>query len=241
MHSSEEYRERLNERLTIIHRRDAAPTTTDALLLAAFLPPTEAACELGAGSGLISLLAASRDVIGTCDLVEREEALYGLAVRNIRENGLEGRLTAHLADVREFDSGRHYEAVFANPPYRRAGEGRPAATHLRDVSRFERAGTVADFCQAAAHLLLPTGTFSLVFPTARRDELFRALSDASLYPAEAVTVLPYPEGVPRLFHLRAGRTPAALCERTFTLTVSKTDRRPTEAAEALYRDGVLSI
>ena len=160
-------------------------------------------------------------------------------VRNIRENGLEGRLTAHLADVREFDAGRRYEAVFANPPYRRAGEGRPAAAPLLDVARFERAGTLGAFCAAAARLLSPTGSVSLVFPTARRDDLWQALRAADLHPTEAVTVFPYPEGVPRLFLVRAGRIPRALCERTLTLTRDKNDRRPTEAAEALYRDGVL--
>ncbi len=240
MLSSEEYRERLNERLTVIHRRDAVPTTTDALLLSAFLPKADVACELGAGGGLISLLAAARGRIGYGDLVEREEVLHALAVRNIRENALSERLCAHLADVREFDAGRRYDAVFANPPYRRADEGLPAASRLADISRFERAGTVADFCLAAARLLSPTGSLSLVFPVVRRAELLRALTAAALYPVEAVTVLPYPEGTPRIFLLRAGRTPAALCERTFTLTVAKTDRRPTEAAEALYREGVLS-
>ena len=92
-----EYRESLHDRLTVIHRRDAVGTTTDALLLAAFLPRTSGeACELGAGGGIVSLLAASRGRFAHADLVERDETLVGLCRRNIEENGMQALLCAHI-------------------------------------------------------------------------------------------------------------------------------------------------
>ncbi len=238
--SSFDYRERLNDRLTVTHRRDAVPTTTDALLLAAFLPRvTGTACELGAGGGLISLLGATRERFQTAHLVEREPILAALAARNIKDNRLADRLRVFCADLRDFDVGERYAAVFANPPYRRAGSGRPAAHHLADVSRFERAGGIADFCLGAARLLCPEGSFSVVFPTEREDELYTALGVAGLFPEETVRVLPYPGGRSRLLLCRALKHPTDSRTHTLTLARGREDRRPTDEARELYENGVL--
>ncbi len=235
-----EYREQLNAHLTVIHRRDAVPTTTDALLLAAFLERTQGtACELGAGGGIVSLLAASRGVFPAAHLVEREPLLAELAVRNAKENGLSDRLRVFCEDIRRFDARERYAAVFANPPYRRPGSGRPAAHHLADVSRFERAGGIVDFCLTAARLLRPDGSFSLVYPTERRENLLAALKEAELFPTATVTVRPYPGGESRRFLLRAGKRPLPHEEHTLFLARAANDRRPTDEAEQLYRDGTL--
>ena len=239
---SPEYRERLNDRLTVIHRRDAVPTTTDALLLAAFLPKTEGcACELGAGGGIISLLAASRDVFSRGILIEREPILASLAERNIEENGLADRLSVLCRDLRDYTPAGRFSLVFANPPYRRAGSGLPAAHRLADVSRFERAGGIRDFCLAAARLLTDDGVFTIVFPTARREELWEALQEAKLHPEAVVTVLPYPEGKSRLTLVRARPFPTIPKNYTLALARAADDRRPTPEAEILYERGVLPL
>ncbi len=237
-----EYREHLNDRLTVVHRRDAVPTTIDALLLAAFLQRTEGvACELGGGGGIVSLLAAARGVLPAVHLVEREPILAELAVRNAEENGLGERLRVFCEDIRDFDVGERYAAIYANPPYRRAESGRPATHHLADVSRFERAGGIRDFCLAAARLLRPDGSFSVVFTTERREDLLVALREVELFPEATVTVLPYPGGRSRLLLLRAGKRPTVAETHTLTLSRAADDRRPTAEAEQLYSDGVLPL
>ena len=238
METNLEYRERLNERLTLTHRRDGVGTTTDALLLAALLPRTAACCELGAGGGIVSLLAAARGKIGHGVLLEREPVLCSLAERNIRDNGLEDTLTVLCADLRERLPQGHFTAVLANPPYRKAGEGRPARDHLADISRFERAGGIADFCLAAAKLLAEDGEFYTVFPYLRQGELLSALSAAGLAVRRVVTVLPYPCGRPRLLLAVAGRGETTARRERFTLCVAP-GGAPTAAAERLYTDGLL--
>lgn len=233
------YEERLSDRLGIDHLRGATATTTDALLLAAFLPCCEgAALELGAGAGTVSLLAAVRGRFARAELCERVPPLAELCRRNIEKNRLTDRLSVIEADLRTLTPPARYLSVYANPPYRRVGEGRPAADPLLDTARFERAGTVLDFCETAARLLLPEGSLSLVFPQKRREELLRALGKVGLHPREEVTVYPYPGGVPKLLLLRAAPRPGGLTVRRFTLA-REAGGAPTEAAEALYRDGIL--
>ena len=234
-----EFSERLNDRLTVIHRRDATPTTLDALLLAAFLPSVcGRTCELGAGGGIISLLAAARDKIADGLLLEREPILAALAARNIESNGFSGILRAACADIREYREDGRFDTVLANPPYRRANDGRPAAHPLADAARYERAGTVTDFCLAAARLLHKGGRFYAVFPTRRRDELFAALGAVGLYPHRTVTAYPYVGGAPKIFLTEAGFTEAPLRRERIVLA-RECGGAPSDAAEALYTHGHL--
>jgi tRNA1Val (adenine37-N6)-methyltransferase len=234
-----EYREVLNERLTMTMRRGAPVTTVDALLLAAFLPKDcGEACELGAGSGVISLLAAARGKLSSALLIEREEALYNLCRRNVRDNRFEALLTARHADLRDCEERAAFDTVFANPPYRRANDGMPAADPIADAARYERHGTIEDFCQTGARMLTEGGRFLVVFPKRRRDELLTAIASAGLSPEREVSVYPYPGGTPKLMLLSARRGACAHRHESFTLC-----REPggmqTAAAERLYQDGIL--
>ena len=237
----EEYKEQLSERVTLTHLRGATATTTDALLLAAFLPRTEGrALELGAGCGIVSILAAARDRFPAADLCERNGTLADLARRNIAENRLTDRLTVVETDLRTLSLPPRYASVFANPPYQRAGDGRPASNPLADIARFERAGTITDFCLAAERSLTSGGSFSLVFPLARRRELDAALAKAGLFPALSVTVYPYPGGEPKLLLLRATREKAEESKGYFILS-KQPGGEPTDGALTLYREGILMI
>lgn len=235
----EEYCERLSDGVAITHFAKGTATTTDALLLAAFLPPCRGmSLELGAGSGIVTLVAASHGRLSHGVLCERDETLAALCEKNMANNGLGDRFLTVCRDLRHLAGEARYRLIYANPPYRRAGEGKPAANRLADLARFERAGTVADFCRAAARLLCEDGDFCVVFPTVRREELFRALLSCGLAPTEEVTVLPYPGGAPKLFLLRARRQADGCHRRRITLALAK-GGEPTEAARILYRDGSL--
>ena len=231
--------ERLNDRLTITHLRGATATTTDALLLAAYLPTVRGeALELGAGAGTVSLLAATRDRFDRAELWERMPRLAALCRDNVAAADLGHRLRVVEGDLRTLTPGARFASVFANPPYRRAKEGRPADDPLADAARFERAGTLLDFCLAAARTLLPRGYFTVILPKRREEEAYGHLRTAGLYPEESVTVYPYPAGEPKLLLLRARPYPT-LCRRCRFTLAATAGGAPTEAAERLYGDGIL--
>lgn len=234
-----EYHEVLNDRLTLTMRRGAPVTTLDALALAASLPvDCGRACELGAGSGVISLLAAAKGKLSSALLIERNEELFALCARNVRDNGFSDSITVRCADLRDTDEAEVFDTVLANPPYRRANDGMPAADPIADAARYERHGTIFDFCRVGARMLTPTGRLYLVFPVRRRDELLCTLARVGLSPAREVTLYPYPDGIPKLMLLSAQKT---ACEHTRErITLCRTaNGAETDAAARLFGDGIL--
>ena len=79
-----------NDDLTLIQRTAGLNFGTDALLLAAYVQKCEGfrAIEFGGGSGIVSLLLATRKKVGTIECVEIQPAYAELCRRNAEENGL---------------------------------------------------------------------------------------------------------------------------------------------------------
>ena len=94
--------------------------STDTFLLGAFprLRRGMTVCELGAGTGLLSLLLLAREPELTVTGVELQPQACALFRRTAEENGLQGRMHCLEGDLRQglLPPGRFRLAV-ANPPY----------------------------------------------------------------------------------------------------------------------------
>jgi tRNA1(Val) A37 N6-methylase TrmN6 len=169
---------------------------TDALLLSAFLPiqKNATAVELCAGSGVISLLALKTEKFEQIHAVEIQEAYAcpdGVIAQNAKQNGLQGRLIAHLADARQVkaaDFGGEAKTVFANPPYLAMGAGRSGEDTVREAARRELHGTIVDFCACANRLLKYGGAFYVVYRPDRLCDLICALRANDLEPKQLTLV-----------------------------------------------------
>jgi tRNA1Val (adenine37-N6)-methyltransferase len=185
--------DRVNEDLCLIQKKDGLTFGTDAYLLAAFLRPQRKgrAVELGAGTGIVSLLCAARERFAHVDALEIQEDFAQMAMRNVALNHLDGRVTVRHADVREITPeilGGEVDAVFANPPYMRTDSGKRNESDRKNIARHEVCGTVADFCCAARRLLKHGGKFYCVWRPDRLSELMAALNAQGLEPKVMVFV-----------------------------------------------------
>lgn len=126
--------------------------------------------DLGAGVGTVGLLAlwcVSQDGDGTPSLtmVEAQDISHHLARRSVAVNGLQGRVTLRLADLRDPEAvleGEQYDLVTGSPPYIPVGSGVISPHPQRAACRMELRGDVFDYCRAAARALAPGGRLSLV-------------------------------------------------------------------------------
>ena len=148
-------RDVVNDDLTLIQRTAGLTFGTDALLLAAYVQRCEGlrAIEFGAGSGIVSLLLATRRKVGTIECVEIQPAYAELCERNARENGLSEIVSVRFADVREAGSSWGvYDAVITNPPYMKTDIPACDSTE-KQIARHEVHGGIDDFAAAAKRLL----------------------------------------------------------------------------------------
>lgn len=149
----------------------------DPLLLSRFVPLQERdrVADLGTGCGVIPLLLAGAD--GTVSIVgiEFQERMAALARHNVAINGYEGRisiLSADIADLKKHFPVSSFDAVVANPPYRKPGTGRISPREGRDKARHETTATLADFMAVAKYLVKPGGRICFIYHVSRLAELF---------------------------------------------------------------------
>ncbi|MEN8140295.1 MAG: methyltransferase [Thermodesulfobacteriota bacterium] len=168
----------------------------DAILLAHFapLPPGGQVLDLGAGSGVVGLMAASLEPTIKVISYELQESLLKLIRLNIKENSLEGRWTAVAGDVRSRQGlvPEAMDLVLCNPPYGKLGRGRLNPGHEQAVARHELAGELADFVKAAAFSVKNRSPVAFVYPAAELTKLITTMADFRLEPKRLRLVHSYP-------------------------------------------------
>lgn len=200
-------------RLSLLQPRSGYRINVDSLLLIGFAGErrVDRVVDLGAGVGVLGILAVSRGIAKRALLVEADAGLAELARRNLRQTGLPG-------EVRELDLTRQrlqetgVPLVLCNPPYY------PTATHRASRSperAAARSGELAPFLEAAAAALArKTGRALLSYPASQLPELFAAAARLGLVPKRLRLVQPRATQPARLalLELRAARPGGLLIE-----------------------------
>ena len=199
----------VNDKLRLIQKTDGLTFGTDALLLAAFVAKkAKRALEIGGGSGIVSLLLATRERCSYIDCLEVQETYAALIERNVHLNGLDGRVNAVCADARAFplraDTGS-YDAVFSNPPYMTVDSGAACDSDTKEIARHEHFGGIADFAATASRALKYGGAFYAVFLPERLADLISACRASNLEPKRLCFVSARSELPPSMVLLEARR------------------------------------
>lgn len=164
----------VNDKLKLIQNTEGLTFGTDALLLAGYLnTKNKTGCELGSGTGIISMLLLTREKLKEAVALEVQADYAALTQKNAELNGLSDRLKTVCADVREYKSDYEFDVVYSNPPYMRSDSGRANESDKKNIARHEIHGGISDFCAAAKRLLKFGGTFAVVY---RPDRLIDLLS-----------------------------------------------------------------
>lgn len=236
----------INESLSITEELNTLTFGTDAYLLSAFLPTRKnsVCAELGAGSGVISLLGAKKEKFSLCHAIEIQKEIYGLSLKNVKENSLEERVIPLNADIRDISSaslGHEVDIVFSNPPYMRADSGKANERSEKYIARHEVCGSISDFCSAASKILKFGGHFYCVYRPDRLPELICSLRAWGLEPKRVTLVYPDSDSTPCILLVDSVKGGSEGCFTTPPLILYKsTDkngkREYTADAEYIYEN-----
>ncbi|MCI8459009.1 MAG: methyltransferase [Clostridia bacterium] len=182
--------------LRFVQDTELFPFGTDSVELANFAaPPSKTrVCDLGAGTGILSVLLAGKFGC-TVTAVELQEACCALLRENAALNGLP--ITVVHGRMQTF-SGQ-FDAVVCNPPYAKAGSGAMRGTLPERLACFELEVTFGEVAAAAARLLSTGGKFYTVFPVTRLAEAMATLKAHRLEPKRLQILRPAPNKPPHIF------------------------------------------
>ncbi|MEW6002844.1 MAG: tRNA1(Val) (adenine(37)-N6)-methyltransferase [Nitrospirota bacterium] len=165
--------------------------SVDALLLYDFvnLGKINRIADLGAGSGIVGILLATKYPDATVALFEIQERLVLLAEKNIILNSLEGRVRVIKKDIRKIKNShspyaaRHYyDLVVSNPPFRVLKSGRMSVGEERAIARHEVKLTLDELVDTGSFLLREKGRFCIIYHPSRTSELIGGLKKRGLEP-----------------------------------------------------------
>ena len=173
----------VNDALKLIQNTEGLTFGTDALLLAGYLnTKNKTGCELGGGSGIISMLLLTREKLKSAVCLEIQEEYAALIRRNAELNVLSDKLQSVCADVRDYESEFEFEVVYSNPPYMRSDSGKANINDKKNIARHEVHGGIDDFCSAGKRLLKYGGTFAVVYRPDRLIDLLFSMRKNGLEP-----------------------------------------------------------
>jgi tRNA1(Val) A37 N6-methylase TrmN6 len=219
----------------------------DAILLAAAVAARggERAVDLGAGVGAAGLALARRIDGLAVTLIEIDATLAALARDNAERNGLASRVNSLCLDVTApapmlVSAGLRAataDHVLMNPPFNTPHH--PPPERDRRVARVAAPDTLRQWLRAAAWLLRPAGTVTLIWRADGEAEVVAALAEdfgaLVLMPIE-----PKPDAPAIRVLVRGVKGGQGPLRRARALVLAERDGKPSAAAEAMLRGGAAS-
>lgn len=172
----------LGGRLLIDQPASGHRAGTDAVLVAAAGPPNaRRIVDLGAGVGTIGLALARANPDAQVTLVEIDPALAALARSNAALNGLDAQITVVETDIAAQGARRGLatgaaDAVVTNPPFHDVTRMRVSANRMKSVAHSAPISLLDAWCRAAAAVLAPGGSLTLIHRPDALPMILEALS-----------------------------------------------------------------
>ncbi|WP_139958542.1 tRNA1(Val) (adenine(37)-N6)-methyltransferase [Flavicella sediminum] len=153
--------------------RCAMKIGTDGVLLGAWADQENAfsILDIGAGTGVISLMLAQRSAAEVIDAIEIDDEAYEQCVENFEASDWGDRLFCYHASLQEFieEIEDSYDLIVSNPPF--YTDTYQSEDKQRNKARFEDSMPFEHLFLAASKLLSPQGKFAMIAPFKEEKEL----------------------------------------------------------------------
>lgn len=185
------------KQFNINQERCAMKIGTDAVLLGAWCPINNnpfSILDIGAGTGILSLMLAQRSNAQQIDAVEIDENAYEQCVENFEASHWGDRLFCYHASLNDFinEPEDQYDIIISNPPF--YSEDYKTDNSQRDLARFQDALPFEELVKATTLLLSENGIFAVIIPFKEENRLLNLCAQAELFPIKMTRVKGTPTG-----------------------------------------------
>ena len=156
--------------------------TTEGCILGAYACANspKSILDIGAGTGLLSLMLAQKYPEASIDAVELEPHAATEATANFKASKWSSNLTLHTTSIQDFSgsSGLKYDLIVCNPPFfnnaqRSSNRKKAQATHSDELS-------ANDLIESLLMLLSPGGTAFVLYPLSESQSFEQVVNDTAL-------------------------------------------------------------
>ncbi|MBN8565784.1 MAG: methyltransferase [Flavobacteriales bacterium] len=171
--------------------RCAMKVGTDSVLLGAWCPIDNhpfSVLDIGAGTGILSLMIAQRSHAEQIDALEIDEDAHEQCVENFENSPWGDRLFCFHAGLDEFveEPEDEYDLIISNPPF--YSEDYKTENSSRDLARFQDAMPFEELVEAADLLLSENGIFAVIIPYKEEEKFIGLCAEVELFPVKVTRV-----------------------------------------------------
>lgn len=179
------------KQFSVQQAKSAMKIGTDSVLLGAWCPIENqpfSVLDIGAGTGILSLMIAQRSKAVQIDAIEIDEDAFEECVENFENSPWSDRLFCFHAGLDEFveEPEQEYDIIISNPPF--YSENYKTNSESRDLARFEDALPFEDLVEAADLLLAENGIFAVIIPYKEEERFIDLCSEVELFPIKVTRV-----------------------------------------------------
>ncbi|MEE2772942.1 MAG: methyltransferase [Bacteroidota bacterium] len=181
------------KQFTVQQDRCAMKIGTDGVLLGAWASIDHSPgsiLDIGAGTGIISLMLAQRSEAFQIDAIEIEENAYEQTVDNFEASDWGDRLFCYHAGfdefVEEMQDEEQYDLIISNPPF--YSEDYKSGDQNRDQARFADALPLSELIPGASLLLSENGHFDIIIPFSEEEYAIQIAQNSGLFPRKITRV-----------------------------------------------------
>lgn len=152
------------KQFTVRQDQCAMKVCTDACVLGAWAEVEDAdrILDIGAGTGLLSLMVAQRNTYAMIDAVEIDAEAFYQAGENVEQSPFHDRITLFHSAVQEFVSDHLYDVIITNPPFFQSDLLSPI--DKKNIAHHAKSLDFEELLAAIERLLKPEGKFNILFP-----------------------------------------------------------------------------
>ncbi len=151
---------------------------TDAVLLGALcnVENSKRILEVGSGTGIISLMAAQRNLEVQILALDINEEAVKLTEMNFLNSPFSDRMKAELQDFKKIETDEKYDLIISNPPY---FEENSSSKDI--IARQQKELGFYELIKKAAELLTSDGLLSVIIPFESGEEFITIAEEFQLF------------------------------------------------------------
>lgn len=222
--------------------RCAMKIGTDGVLLGAWTEvdfEPQSILDIGAGTGVISLMLAQKSYAPTIDALEIDENAYEQCVDNFEASPWGDRLYCYHSGLDEFmdEIEDRYDLIVSNPPF--YNERVTSGDSSRDLARQNYALPFTELLEGVTKLLSDEGRLSVIVPFKEFEEFIKLAKNNGLYVLRITNVRGHKDAPLKRSLMEFSRTKAET--QIDELTIERERHQYTKEYIALTQDYYLKM